>query len=268
MKPCPTCKRPLKYIKEYNRWYCQSCGTYAPVTVPKKEAPEVARKPGKACSTCGRPLRHIKEYNRWYCNSCKAYEGVKKVEPRPAGAPPAVKRCPTCHSDMKYVPKHRQYYCWSCQAYRPVKAAPPQRVTVAMRPPGARPGAARPATRARPAAARPAAVAPAVVPSDGTAKAGAILVLLGIIFFIISGLITLMVYTGSMDSVALFESGSYKVTLDGGITGMELDTSATPPAVTYTFNILLFLAILFGGLGIALYGFSMAKWLPRAGQRK
>jgi hypothetical protein len=169
---------------------------------------------------------------------------------------------------MKYVPKHRRYYCYSCQAYRPVKA-PPQKVTVAMKPTGARPRAPARAATARPAGARPAvAAAPAVVASDGMAKAGAILILFGVVFFIITGLITMMVYSGSMDSVVLIESGDHRVTLDGGLTDITIDTSGPIPATFFTFNILLFLAILFSGLGVALYGFSMAKWLPRAGQRK
>jgi radical SAM enzyme (TIGR01210 family) len=268
-KPCPTCKRPLKYIKEYDRWYCQSCGTYAPVTVREKKAPAAAKEPAKNCSTCGQPLRYISQYNRWYCNNCKAYEGVKKVEARPAGAPPAVKRCPTCGSNMKYVPKHRRYYCYSCQAYRPVKAAP-KTMTVAVVPAGARAGA-RPAPGARPARARPAPTglaASEAMPKDGLALAGSVLIMLGVILFIISGLMSLMVYSGSMDSVVLVESGEHRITMDGGLSGVVVDTSGPTPATFYTFNVLLFLALLFGGLGVALYGISLAKWLPRIGQKK
>jgi hypothetical protein len=27
-KTCPTCGKPLSYIKEYDRWYCYSCKEY------------------------------------------------------------------------------------------------------------------------------------------------------------------------------------------------------------------------------------------------
>lgn len=223
------------------------------MTIPEKKAPPVAKEPEKACSTCGRPLRYITQYKRWYCSNCKAYEGVRKVEPRPAGAPPAVKRCPTCGSNMKYVPRHKRYYCYSCQAYRSV-TAPPQKVTVAVVPPGARPGA------------RPVTAAPAVVPKDRAALVGAILILFGVIFFIVSGLLTLMVFSGSTDSISIYESGALKLTLYGDLVGFEIDIASG--TVVNTFNILLFLAILFGGVGVALYGFSMAKWLPRIGEKK
>jgi hypothetical protein len=230
------------------------------VTIPEKKAAPAVRKPEKACSTCNQPLRYISQYERWYCNNCKAYEGVKKVEPKPVAAPPAEKPCPTCRSMMKYVPRHRKYYCYTCRAYRPIRA-PPQKVTVAVRPTGVRPGA-RPGVAARPAAA-----APVTVKQDGTAKAGAWLIMVGVVCFIITGLLTMMVYSGSMDPVTVIESGDRAITLDGGLTDIYIDTSGAIPTTVFTFNILLFLAILFTGIGIALYGFSMAKWLPKAGQR-
>jgi hypothetical protein len=104
------------------------------------------------------------------------------------------------------------------------------------------------------------------VPKDRAALVGAILILLGVIFFIISGLLTLMVFSGSTGSVSIYESGTFKLTLYGDLVGWEIDIASG--TVVNTFNILLFIAILFGGVGVALYGFSMAKWLPRLGERK
>ncbi|MCK4443677.1 MAG: zinc ribbon domain-containing protein, partial [Thermoplasmata archaeon] len=233
------------------RWYCRSCGTYAPITVKEKKAPPVEKKPENACSKCGRPLRYISQYKRWYCDHCKAYEGVKKVKPKAAPVPPATRRCTTCGSTMKYVPKRKRYYCYTCQSYKPV-AKPKPVVSVAVVP------------RTRAPAARPAAV-PEAVRRDGTAMAGSILVIMGMLFFIITGLMTLMVYTGSMDPINVYESENHKLTLQGDFMGSEVDSVGT---TIYTFNILLFLAILFAGFGVAMYGFSMAKWLPRIAQKK
>jgi len=61
-QPCPTCGRALTYIQQYNRWYCYSCGAYAPKARLKF-----------ACPTCGTALRWILQYERWWCDACRKY---------------------------------------------------------------------------------------------------------------------------------------------------------------------------------------------------
>jgi predicted RNA-binding Zn-ribbon protein involved in translation (DUF1610 family) len=115
MVNCPKCGKEMRFIDQYGRWYCDSCGEYAPKGYGEKDSGT------PLCSSCGRPLTYIKEYGRWYCYSCKeyapkdipppaTYPAPEKVEPaasapampasvpvtsaRPASAP-AVKRVPS-----------------------------------------------------------------------------------------------------------------------------------------------------------------------------
>lgn len=58
---CRLCSQPMKYIKEYNSWYCDSCRKYA------------GEMPTYPCTNCGRPLRYVPQYQRWFCDTCQTY---------------------------------------------------------------------------------------------------------------------------------------------------------------------------------------------------
>jgi len=73
--PCPTCGRELRYVRDYDRWWCEAERKYAPK--------EYGKAPRYACPTCGQPLKWINEYQRWYCY----VEG--KYAPRTVPAPAA-----------------------------------------------------------------------------------------------------------------------------------------------------------------------------------
>jgi len=157
---------------------------------------------------------------------------------------------------MKYIPKHKRYYCYSCQAYKPV-AAPPRKVTVAVKPTVAVPGVRAPA---KPVA------APEVVKKDSLARYGSFLIIFAVVLFIISSLFTFTVGSGSMDEAYIVDSGRLKVTFWGDLIFYGVDAS-TLELITY-FNILLFLAVLFAAIGLAMFGLSLAKWLPKIAQEK
>ena len=91
--PCPTCGAELRFIKDYDRWFCDAEHKYAP-----KDWGRPAR---NACPTCGKDLTWIPEYKRWYCYAESKYaprtiaspEGVAAVavpEVRVEPAAPAV----------------------------------------------------------------------------------------------------------------------------------------------------------------------------------
>ncbi|UCD91741.1 MAG: hypothetical protein JSV43_05735 [Methanobacteriota archaeon] len=225
------------------------------MVAPKPKAVPVAKKPEKKCSTCGRPLRYIAQYKRWYCSNCKAYEGVEKVEPVPAAVParpPAVKRCTTCGSNMKYIPKYDKYYCYTCRAYRPV-TAPPRKVTVAVKP------------RARAPPPPPAAVPPPPKPKKDTiAMVGFYFILLAVLLFIVSMVISLAVGSGAMDPAYIVDNGAFRVTFWGELL-FQLDTGS---GVVTHFNVLLFLALLFGIFGLLAVIFSFAKRVPQTEEKK
>ncbi|TLZ51001.1 MAG: hypothetical protein E6K18_06065 [Methanobacteriota archaeon] len=73
--PCPTCGRELRYVKDYDRWWCDSEKKYAPKDYGRRNA----------CPTCGKELTWIPEYQRWYCYAEFKY-APKTMAPPAAGA--------------------------------------------------------------------------------------------------------------------------------------------------------------------------------------
>ncbi len=85
---CPDCKKPLSYISDYKRWYCESEGKYmpegfdpaklaakVPPPPPAPKAPPIPAKPTvkDPCPDCGKTLTYIDDYKRWYCDSEAKY---------------------------------------------------------------------------------------------------------------------------------------------------------------------------------------------------
>jgi hypothetical protein len=55
------CNSKLKFLREYNRYFCKKCGTYPPI-----------------CPKCNRDLFWVPEYSRYYCNTCASYREPTK----------------------------------------------------------------------------------------------------------------------------------------------------------------------------------------------
>jgi len=75
--PCPTCGSELRYVKDYDRWWCDAEKKYAPKEYGKAAKP--------VCPTCGKELTWIPEYGRWYCYAEFKY-APKTMTPPAAGA--------------------------------------------------------------------------------------------------------------------------------------------------------------------------------------
>ncbi len=98
-KNCPDCRSTLRYIQQYDNWYCDNCGDYkVPVraagsstTPPPGQQPQQQSQPAppeqqqqsspppqqqqqNQCPTCGGQMRYIDEYSRWYCDNCQEYK--------------------------------------------------------------------------------------------------------------------------------------------------------------------------------------------------
>ncbi len=59
------CNNKLKFLRQYNRYYCNKCRTYPPT-----------------CSECHRDLFWVPQYSRYYCNACVNYrDPAKPVTP-------------------------------------------------------------------------------------------------------------------------------------------------------------------------------------------
>ncbi len=91
--PCPSCGKDLKYIPEYDRYYCYSCNKYAPKGIEKQPA---EKKPAeeRSCPSCGKPLTYVEAYKRWYCYSCQKYAPREEAKP-----PEVVRRVPAVGGD-------------------------------------------------------------------------------------------------------------------------------------------------------------------------
>ena len=72
--PCPTCGRAMRYVKEYDRWWCDTDRKYAPKDYGR------ARNP---CPSCGKELTFIKAYDRWYCHAEGKYAPKEYVAAAP-----------------------------------------------------------------------------------------------------------------------------------------------------------------------------------------
>lgn len=109
MEPCPTCGKELTYIREYDRWFCYSCGNYAPRgygtlagVTPISAGPAMPPK-GESheghyhCPSCGRELTYIAAYQRYYCYPEGRYAPVdiKPVSWAPAVAAELPKAAPS-----------------------------------------------------------------------------------------------------------------------------------------------------------------------------
>ena len=63
---CPTCRSPVRFIDQYQQWWCDNCRRYCP--------PQAPIQPQQAlCPKCGQPLSFIQQYQSWYCNGCQKY---------------------------------------------------------------------------------------------------------------------------------------------------------------------------------------------------
>jgi hypothetical protein len=77
----------MRYIKEYQRWWCDA---------EKKYAPKRVKNP---CPTCGKELSYVRTYDRWYCPfekkyAPKAYQtsaAVERIATPSETAPPALR---------------------------------------------------------------------------------------------------------------------------------------------------------------------------------
>ena len=89
--PCPNCGSETSFLEQYNRYYCYSCGRYAPEGYGDRGT--------KPCPTCGGVLSYIAAYERYYCYRCNAYPPeevvAEKREPEPVVIAPTVEADPS-----------------------------------------------------------------------------------------------------------------------------------------------------------------------------
>ena len=104
---CPTCGRTMRYVKEYQRWWCDAERKYAP------------RRVKNPCPTCGKDLSYVRSYDRWYCS----YE--KKYAPRSyqAAVPATVERASAPAASTPTVVQAKLAQASAAIAAAPITAA-------------------------------------------------------------------------------------------------------------------------------------------------
>ncbi|MFQ6060468.1 MAG: hypothetical protein ACE5KV_04105, partial [Thermoplasmata archaeon] len=99
--------------------------------------------------------------------------------------------------------------------------------------------------------------APTVTKKDTTAMIGFYLILCAVLIYIVSTIVSLLVGSGVMDPVYIVDSGNFRMTFWGEFL-LQYDTGM---GVMTHFNLLLFLALLFGIFGLMTFILAFAKRL-------
>ncbi len=80
VNPCPRCNRPMAYKEEYQRWQCNSCGsfTYGPregaAPEPVVMEQSLAAEQSYNCERCGGILDYDYLSGEWLCPACSHFE--------------------------------------------------------------------------------------------------------------------------------------------------------------------------------------------------
>jgi len=69
---CPSCQGSMRFIEQYSRHYCDSCGLYGGTN--GVDAPVE-----KTCPDCGGAIRYIDEYQQYFCDSCQKYPSLDQA---------------------------------------------------------------------------------------------------------------------------------------------------------------------------------------------
>jgi len=81
--PCGVCGDEMRFIEQYDSWYCDTCQDYRRDTPDEQaavgtggavQAQTGVQQQSDRCPNCGGELKYIEEYERWYCYSCQQYK--------------------------------------------------------------------------------------------------------------------------------------------------------------------------------------------------
>jgi len=70
---CSNCGDQMRYIEQYDRWYCDECKEYGPAS-EKEKSRSIDYPSRNTCPDCRSKVRYIDQYDRWYCDECKEYK--------------------------------------------------------------------------------------------------------------------------------------------------------------------------------------------------
>ncbi|MGC9367259.1 MAG: zinc-ribbon domain-containing protein [bacterium] len=145
---CPQCGNKVRYLEQYDRYWCDTCTEYMAPDFGTEEylSAETESSPSQhtpdkgqtklICPNCGNEVRYLPQYERYWCDSCADYMspdfGKTDSEPQPDLTPQtediipqeAISEktgqtftCPQCQGQLRYVELYDKYWCDNCAKY-------------------------------------------------------------------------------------------------------------------------------------------------------
>ena len=106
---CPTCGGNLRFVHEYDRYYCDNCQDYkVPVHPPEPTTPQPP------------PSQQSSQQYQQPQNQPSQQPNQQPQQPTQQAPPPeeeGKKMCPTCGNEARWIEEYERYYCDNCQKY-------------------------------------------------------------------------------------------------------------------------------------------------------
>ena len=123
-KTCPTCGSPLRYIEQYNQWYCDSCQEYKMPVSPAQHEPQQPpqqqgyqaqqqQQPQQQQGGWGQPQEPQQEQQGWQESNTQEQQPQQQEQPQQQQ-----NACPTCGQQLRYVQQYNRWWCDNCQEYK------------------------------------------------------------------------------------------------------------------------------------------------------
>ncbi|MEF8873354.1 MAG: hypothetical protein V5A88_01640 [Candidatus Thermoplasmatota archaeon] len=149
-RTCFDCGERLRWIDQYEMWYCDNCREYkrieeeeeteeAAYTKERAEPSEEEDVDVKLCPHCVSELRWVPQYERWYCDNCQQYvEAIEEEDvSESAGQGEAPEKeeeeeveeeeteitepCPDCDGEVRWLEEYNRWYCEDCKEYKTIE---------------------------------------------------------------------------------------------------------------------------------------------------
>jgi len=111
-KNCPDCRSPLRYVQQYDNWYCDTCGDYK---VPVHAArPSTTPPPGQQHE----PQQQQSQQPPPGQTQQQQQQQQQQPTPPPQQQQQQENQCPDCSGEMRYIDEYDRWYCDNCQEYK------------------------------------------------------------------------------------------------------------------------------------------------------
>ncbi|MFO7791352.1 MAG: hypothetical protein R6W73_00015 [Candidatus Saliniplasma sp.] len=127
---CPDCRSPMRYVQDYQRWYCDNCQDYkvpihpASQTTPPPQGPPQQSQQGWQQGQ--QEQQGQQSQQGWQQEQQQQQPGTQPTQQSQQGWQQGQQEqeteeqnsCPTCGSQMRWINEYSRWYCDSCQEYK------------------------------------------------------------------------------------------------------------------------------------------------------